>query len=195
MAQQRRARVSDFKRGLIREAARDVFARRGIEAASMRAIAAQAGCTTGAIYVHYATKEELYAELLGESLDALLEVLAAARDGAPKGRRGRAVLRAMLDFYRRRPQDFDLSFYLHGGAPRRAGLSRELDRGLNARMAEIVDLVGDAIVADGGGPAGRRRHLGTAASASVFGVVLMLRTGRLDVLGETPDAVLETLVP
>ena len=76
-----------------------------------------------------------------------------------------------------------------------AGLSRELDRGLNARVAEIVDLVGDAIVADGGGPAGRRRHLGTAASASVFGIVLMLRTGRLDVLGETPDAVLETLVP
>lgn len=194
-AESRKSRVSDFKRALIRDAARSVFARSGIDGASMRAIAAEAGCTTGAIYVHYATKEELYADLLGESLDDLLATLTAAHDDAPGGQRAPAVLRALLAFYRSRPQDFDLSFYLHGGAPRPVGLSRELNRRLNARMREVVDLVGDALAADGRGKAGERRHLGTAASASVFGIVLMLRTGRLRVLDEDADALLEALVP
>ena len=194
-AEDRRARVSDFKRGLIRDAARSVFARSGIDGASMRAIAAEAGSTTGAIYVHYATKEELYADLLGESLEDLLQTLAAARMAASDGHGGRAVLRALLGFYRSRPQDFDLSFYLHGGAPRPVGLSRELNRRLNARMREVIDLVGDALVADGRGEPGDRRHLGTAASASVFGIVLMLRTGRLRVLDEDADALLDAVAP
>jgi TetR/AcrR family transcriptional regulator len=190
-----RARVGLFKRGLIREAARSVFARAGIEGASMRAIAAEAGCTTGAIYVHYATKEELYAELLRESLEDVLETLrgAVAEGRGPAGkRRGQAVLDAFFAFYREHPQDFDLSFYLHNGAPRPVGLSPELDQELNARMTQIVDLVGEALASDRG--SGDPRHLGTAACASVFGVLLMQHTGRLGVLGQDAEALLDTLV-
>jgi AcrR family transcriptional regulator len=176
----RKAAVSDYKRSLIREAAKGVFAERGIDGASLRAIAAAAGYTTGAIYVHYATKEELYADVLRESLGALLAEL----DAAPRDPGG--VLRAVLRFYRERPQDFDLSFYLYGGT-RPAGLNPVLDRELNARMTEIVDRVGSAL-----GPPERARHLGSAATAHLFGLVLMERTGRLRVLGEDPDALLDT---
>jgi AcrR family transcriptional regulator len=186
-----RSRVSLFKRGLIREAARSVFARSGIEGGSMRAIAAEAGCTTGAIYVHYATKEELYAELLRESLE---QVLARLRNAARRGRgpAAKRVLHAFLAYYREHPQDVDLSFYLRNGATRPVGLSSELDAELNARMAEIVDLVGGALAAGRGGA--DPRHLGTAACAAVFGVLLMQRTGRLGVLGEDAEALLDTLV-
>jgi len=176
----RKARVSDYKRSLIRDAAKGVFARQGIEGASLRAIAKAAGYTTGAIYVHYATKEELYADVLRESLDALVTELGAVRA------QPRRVLRALLDFYRERPHDFDLSFYLYGGT-RPVGLNPELNRELNARMTAIVDLVGEGL-----GSPERSRHLGTAATSYVFGVLLMLHTGRLQVLRERPERLLDT---
>jgi AcrR family transcriptional regulator len=179
---ERKAAVSDYKRSLIRDAAKGVFAEHGIDGASLRAIAKAAGYTTGAIYVHFATKEELYADVLRESLHALVTELEAAR-GTPG-----AVLRTLLDFYRERPQDFDLSFYLFGGT-RPVGLNPELDRELNARMSEIVELVGEGL----GSPA-QARHAGTAATSYVFGLLLMLRTGRLRILGQDADALLDTYI-
>jgi AcrR family transcriptional regulator len=182
-ASKRKVAISDYKRSLIRDAARDVFASEGIDGASLRSIAKTAGCTTGAIYVHFDTKEELYADVLRESLQSLVRELEDAGRGAP-----RRVLRALLDFYRERPADFDLSFYLYGGT-RPVGLNAELNRELNAQMAQIVELVGEGL-----GPPGRARHLGTAATTYVFGLLLMLRTGRLHVLGEDADALLDTYI-
>lgn len=173
----RRAAVSDYKRSLIRDAAKGVFATDGIDRSSMRSIARAAGYTTGAIYVHYATKEELYADVLRESLAALVERLEPVRD------RPRAALHALLAFYRERPQDFDLSFYLYGGGVRPVGLNDALNAELNGRMAEVIDLIGEGL----GG-----RHHGTAATTHVFGVLLMEQTGRLQILGESAEALVDT---
>lgn len=178
----RKAAVSDYKRSLILEAAKGLFAGEGIEGASLRSIAKAAGYTTGAIYVHFATKEELYAAVLRESLDELVTRLESA-GGDP-----RRVLKVLLDFYRERPHDFNLSFYLYGGA-RPAGLNADLDGELNERMSEIVQMVGRSI-----GPADRAGHLGSAATSYVFGLLLMLRTGRLRVLGEDPETLLDTYI-
>ena len=60
----RNTAVNALKRDLIREAAKRVFLARGLSAASVREIALQAGYTTGAIYFHYASKEEIYADVL-----------------------------------------------------------------------------------------------------------------------------------
>ena len=65
--------VNALKRELIREAAKRVFLARGLSAASVREIALQAGYTTGAIYFHYASKEEIYADVLSASLSAPAE--------------------------------------------------------------------------------------------------------------------------
>ena len=67
----RNTAVNALKRDLIREAAKRVFLARGLSAASVREIALQAGYTTGAIYFHYASKEEIYADVLRQSLSAL----------------------------------------------------------------------------------------------------------------------------
>jgi hypothetical protein len=56
-------------------------------------------------------------------------------------------------------------------------------------MSEIVEMVGENL-----GPAARARHLGSAATTYVFGLLLMLRTGRLRVLGEDADALLDTYI-
>jgi TetR/AcrR family transcriptional regulator len=190
----RRALVTDYKRSLIREAARSVFARAGIEGASMRAIAAEAGYTTGALYVHFDTKEELYAELLHESLGALVETLGEALAVSPSEPSSRAILKAFLGFYCERPQDFELSFYLHGGGLKASGLNAALDDQLNRRMSAIVDLVGAAIADDAGRPPAEARRLGTAACSYAFGLLLMDRTGRLQILGRDLESQLELLL-
>jgi len=71
MSGRRRRAVSELKRGLILDAARAVFERDGLDGASLRAIAAQAGYTPAALYFHFDSKEALYAEVLGQSIAAL----------------------------------------------------------------------------------------------------------------------------
>ena len=63
--------VKGAKRELLLRAARDEFAEQGLEGATMRGIAVRAGCTTGAIYPLFDSKEAIYAELLKQSLAAL----------------------------------------------------------------------------------------------------------------------------
>ncbi|HSK41787.1 MAG TPA: helix-turn-helix domain-containing protein, partial [Arenibaculum sp.] len=43
----------------IERAALEVFVRAGVDAATTRAIAAQAGCSEGALYRHWKSKDEL----------------------------------------------------------------------------------------------------------------------------------------
>ncbi|MCP3805045.1 TetR/AcrR family transcriptional regulator [Allokutzneria sp. A3M-2-11 16] len=61
-----------------------IFARRGYAATSMRDVANEAGISVGLIYRHYATKEELFADVLGRAaagLDDAAREIAAADDG------------------------------------------------------------------------------------------------------------------
>ena len=56
-AKQERARaVQELKRGLILDAARKVFEIEGLDGASLRAIAAEAGYTPAALYFHFDSK-------------------------------------------------------------------------------------------------------------------------------------------
>src|SRR5258707_14042847 len=68
--------LRDARRQVIINAARRVFERVGLDGASIRLIAAEAGCTTGAIYPWFAGKEEVYAAILAESLDHLTTYIA-----------------------------------------------------------------------------------------------------------------------
>src|SRR5215475_12090699 len=71
----RRKAVSDLKRSLILDAARKVFEAEGLDGASLRAIAAEAGYTPAALYFHFESKEAIYAELLRNSLANLREAI------------------------------------------------------------------------------------------------------------------------
>lgn len=98
MAERRRARreerqqaVGAARRGLILDAARAVFAESGLDGGSLREIARRAGYTPGALYSYFDSKEAIYAELLGESLDRLQAAVRTARPARPappaRGRR------------------------------------------------------------------------------------------------------------
>ena len=115
----RKRAVTELKRSLILEAARVVFEREGLARANIRQIAAQAGYTPGAIYFHYASKEEIYAELLAQSLDRLHQHTRQSRDlhRAP-GERLRAAALAFFDYYATHPRELEMGFYLFGGRGR-----------------------------------------------------------------------------
>ena len=61
---QRETTLRQTREAIILDAATRIFARDGMAAASMRAIAAEAGCTTGAIYPVFSSKEAVAASVL-----------------------------------------------------------------------------------------------------------------------------------
>lgn len=80
----------------ILDAAQAVFAKEGLQAASLRAIARQAGCDPALIYYHFDSKEALFGALLARRFPAVLqevEALADAEDSRPASERLWAVLR------------------------------------------------------------------------------------------------------
>lgn len=65
----------------IKEAAADLFQRRGYEATSLRELAAAVGIQAGSLYNHIRGKDELLSMMMIEVMDDLLDALAAATAG------------------------------------------------------------------------------------------------------------------
>ncbi len=134
------------KRDLIRRAAKRLFSEHGLARTSVRDISREAGYTTGALYFHYRSKEDLYADILRESLSALYGRIEAAVKSKRKPITALcAAYRAFVAFYDEHPRDFELSLYLMQGA-RRVGLNATLDGELNALLLDTLALFRDRLV-------------------------------------------------
>nr|AWM01978.1 TetR/AcrR family transcriptional regulator [Bradyrhizobium amphicarpaeae] len=188
--EQRKAAVSAFKRELIREAAKRVFVEVGLHKTSVREIAKAAGYTTGAIYAQYASKEEVYADILRESLTSMAEAVEQAAAAARVGRKCDAALRAWFEYFRERPAEYDLGFYLYGGA-KPAGVGKDLNRELNVRLKRVYAAVADALEADGLVDASKKNEVAVAGASWMFGLLLMYRTGRLKILAVDVDVLID----
>lgn len=135
--------VTEAKRALVLEAALRVFARDGLRAAGIRAIATEAGYATGAIYAYFPSKEHIYAAALRQSLRRLRAATedAASRAQGPAARLIAAGL-AFFDFYEQNPRDLDLGFYLFAGGIAPRGLDDpEVDRELNTALVAGLEPV------------------------------------------------------
>ena len=184
----RQRAVADVRRSLVLAAARSAFFELGLQGASLREIAKRAGYTPGAIYSYFASKEEVYGALLGESLERLNECVdAACAEPCPgtgiaaRTRAAQAALRAkataFFDFYREHPRDLDLGFYLfHGMQPR--GLTPALNEQLNARLRDALSPAHDELVALGVGADEARAEV-AALFAHMVGLLLLSHTGRI----------------
>jgi len=138
LKQQRQAAVDSVKCDLIRRAAKKLFAERGLDATTVREIAREAGYTTGALYFHYESKEELYADILRESLDQLYACVSSAAEACVNPLDGLgAAFRALVRFYDENPRDLDLSLYLMQGTQPR-GLTSRFNRELNNRLMDTL---------------------------------------------------------
>src|SRR4030088_1902412 len=131
----RQKAVSELKRSLIMDAARQVFEAEGLDGASLRAIATAAGYTPAALYFHFESKEAIYAEVLRQSLAAMRTAIARAITRAKMpAHRLRAAAMAFFRYYADNPGDLDLGFYLFRGGMEPHGLGEERDGILNAAL-------------------------------------------------------------
>ena len=85
------------------DAAEDVFAERGYDAASLADVADRVGIRPQAIYNHYAGKWALYEAVLERLLDPLLETLDRALDETPDWERANRILAAEVALHARNP--------------------------------------------------------------------------------------------
>ncbi|MCW9035947.1 MAG: TetR/AcrR family transcriptional regulator [Rhodospirillales bacterium] len=173
----RKDRLKAFKKETILQAAKEVFAAKGLSGASIRSIASACGYTPGAIYSYFESKEHIYAEILAGVLDNLYDEMAQAIEHADV--RGKAALVAIFKFYAARPDEYHLSYYLFEGM-RRKGLTPELNSMLNDRLNRLADGLTNALDSlPSSNNSTAPSAIGISAMAHVSGVLLLHHTGRL----------------
>jgi AcrR family transcriptional regulator len=178
---ERQRAVSDYRREMILAAARRVFAAQGLEGASLRAIAKEAGYTHGALYFYYASKEQIYGDLIAGSLDRLQDAVhAGAGHGAPAERLLASAL-AFFDYYRDNPGDLELGFYLFRGM-KPLGLTRDLNAALNGKLRAVLG-EWDQALRDLGGAAETVERDVAALFGHAVGLLLLVHTGRMRMFG------------
>ena len=170
--------VKDLKRQMILDAARRVFEKEGLLGANMRAIAAEAGYTASAIYNHYGSKEEIYGDLLSQSLERLNDAVElAVQDSASARKRIERNALAFYDFYLHDPRELDLGFYLFQGM-KPLGLTPDLNARLNQRLRDALRNVESGLAALGCTPAAAAQET-TALFGHCVGLLLLTHTGRI----------------
>lgn len=190
---QRQQAQNDSRRKGVLDAARAVFERLGIEGASIREIAKQAGYTPGAIYSYFDNKEAIYGALLAESLERLnLAVDTAGGPDLPPADMLGAKASAWFGFFAANPRDLDLGFYLvQGMRPR--GLTAELNYKLNDRLHDALRPCETVLQAMGLSAEEALRE-NTSLFAHGVGLLLMQHTGRIRMFGQDATRLFEAYV-
>jgi AcrR family transcriptional regulator len=182
----------DARRALVLDAARAAFFELGLEKTSIREIAQRAGYTPGAIYSYFASKEEVYAALLGESLNRLNGRVETARAECtePGAALLMATAKAFFEFYRENPRDLDLGFYLFQGMQPR-GLTPVLNETLNARLRDALRPTQDALETLGMPPVDAFAEV-TALFAHIVGLLMLSHTGRIRMFKQASQDLFDT---
>ena len=101
----RRERARKEMRAAIIEAARGIIVDQGVDALTIRSVAARLGYSAGALYEYFASKEAILLALYFESEDGMDRAIARAVDGLPAGADPEEVLVAIGHAYRRHALD------------------------------------------------------------------------------------------
>lgn len=104
-------------------AARILFVREGYESFSMRKLAAAVGCSAGAIYNHFASKEVLFERIVGDSFRCLeMQQMRVGKTADPVASLKRG-LRSYVDFGLKNPNDYRFAFLMQAAEVRRGTVS------------------------------------------------------------------------
>jgi AcrR family transcriptional regulator len=174
-----RAEAKAATRERLLAAAEDVFARKGYAAASVDEIAAAAGCTIGALYAHFRSKQELFLELLsarrarrtGRIVDALRAATAQGHDPLA------SLPDLLAEFTQRESTDSALQteFWLY--AVRNPETRTALAEQIGARLDALEPIFADLLTARRADPDVSPRDVTLVVLALVQG---LLRQRRID---------------
>lgn len=182
MAQGWSRSVKVAKQELLLRAAREEFAELGLEGATMRGIALRAGCSTGAIYPLFESKEAIYADLLQHSLSAL-DVRVAGAVQATQGAEAQvaAGCEAFLGYYLENRFEVNLGLYAFRGV-KRQGVGRKLDDTLNRALAQVLERIAQPLGRMQGRDAADVRPWVALLFSQMIGALVLQMAGRLKFL-------------
>jgi AcrR family transcriptional regulator len=183
---ERRAKERGATRASILEAARRVAARDGARDLSLRGVAAEAGFAPAALYGYFDGKDELLLALAAEDLGSLARAMRMA--AGPAGGQGRlaAAAGAALSLL----QHTETMAAVSSALTATAGTS-ESERVFNGRLIAALNALSDAT--------GHRAESREAQAdvlllaATLTGLAVLARSGRLDALGFSSDELLARL--
>jgi len=186
--------VKGAKRELLLRAARDEFAEQGLEGATMRGIALRAGCTTGAIYPLFDSKEAIYAELLKQSLAALDDFVAAAVAAArtPEAQ-VEAACGAFLGYYLDHRFEINLGLYAFRGL-KRLGVGKPSDDELNQALWKVLERIALPLTEVRGLKPAEVRPWVALLTSQMIGALVLQIAGRLDFLDTGAETLLRMML-
>jgi AcrR family transcriptional regulator len=134
----RRRLSADERRGVIIEAANRAFAERGYVGASMERIAAGAGVSAPLIYEHFASKKELYIELLDLNGRALVAATTREEGFDSVEDLLRANILAFFEFVRDHRSAWRMLFLDPAPDPEIAAAQHALQAAATERLARVI---------------------------------------------------------
>ncbi len=186
--------VKDAKRDFILQAAREEFMDKGLDGATMRGISLRAGCTTGAIYPLFDSKETIYAALLGQSLSRLdTHVAEAVVPTQPAAAQVEAACAAFLAYYLQHPFEVNLGLYAFSGL-KRLGVGRSSDRALNDALWAVLERIARPLAVARTLPENAVRPQVALLFSQMIGALVLQLAGRLDALETSPADLLRLLL-
>jgi AcrR family transcriptional regulator len=173
-----RAAAKAASRNAILDAARRVAARDGARDLSLRGVAAEAGFAPAALYGYFRSKDELLLALAADDLGRLARVMKEAGGLANASAAALALLKGTE------------TIAAASGALAEGGNS-DAERLFNGRLIAALKALSDAR----GLPADSRQSQCDVVlmAASLSGLAMLSRSGRLSALGFTPEEILARL--
>lgn len=169
------------KREIMEEAAIRLFATKGLARTTIKDIAAEAGVTEGALYRHYAGKEEMAWKLFNRELDQFTRLVSGMLfdERMPFPLRLGLAIQAIYDYYLCNSDRFAFILMTQHGFPEDKLLSRDTEP-----MTMTVDFLGQAM-----GNGEIQPCDASLCAALMIGVIMeplvMHRYGKLDITPET----------
>jgi len=130
----------------ILNAGKKLFLKKGYLGTTMRDIALEAELSTGAIYVYFKGKDEIYGRVCEEAFHILNELLEKAQksNGTPLERL-EAIARAYVGFYTDHEDYFDIISFNDLGF-KKVGLSEELLKTIEGLSHQAISIINDTAV-------------------------------------------------
>ncbi len=183
---ERRARAHAATRTAILDAARRTAARDGARNLSLRGVAAEAGFAPAALYGYFQNKDELLLALAADDLGVLSRAMREATSGHEGSGRLAAAATAALKLLRTTE-----TMAAAPGALSSATGTGEAERVFNGKLIAALKVLSDAAGNRGDSREGQCDVV--LVAATLAGLALLARSGRLSALGFSPDELLDRL--
>jgi AcrR family transcriptional regulator len=181
----RRAQEQTATRAAILEAARKVGARDGARHLSLRAVAAEAGIAPAALYGYFRNKDELLLALAADDLSLVARAMRDAGLNAPPAEKLEAAALAAVRLLQQTETLATAPAALSGG------LAPDAERISNGRLIAALRSLSDAA---GIPMESRDSQLDTVLlAATLTGLAVMARSGRLGALGFSAEEIVARL--